>query len=64
MKYRLACEITVSAFCEVEADNDEDAIEKSMELTPAYHSYHTGTDPTENWCVTEIDGEPIGIEVC
>ena len=60
-RFNLSAIITVSAFCEVEADSLEDAIEKSRSLPPAYHSIGTGTDPEENWCVEEIDGEPVEI---
>jgi hypothetical protein len=60
-RFNLSAIITVSAFCEVEADSLEEAIEKSQSLPPAYHSIGSGTDPEENWCVEEIDGEPVEI---
>jgi len=60
-KYSLSAQITVSAFCEVEAESPEEAIEKSQSMGAVIHSYNTGTSPKESWCVEEIDGEPMGI---
>lgn len=57
-EYSLSAEITVSAFCKVEASSLEEAIEIAQDLPPAYHDHSTGTSPEENWCVTDIDGYP------
>lgn len=60
-KYSLSAQITVSAFCEVEANSLEEAIEKAQGMPAVIHSYNTGTSPQESWCVEEIDGEPAEI---
>jgi hypothetical protein len=60
-KYSLSAQITVSAFCEIEADSMEEAIEKSHSMSAVIHAYNTGTSPQESWCVEEIDGEPVEI---
>lgn len=60
-KYSLSAQITVSAFCVVEADSMEEAIEKSQSMGAVIHSHYTGTSPQESWCVEEIDGDPVEI---
>jgi len=61
MKYHLTAKITVSAFCDVEADSFKEAVSKSYRLPPAWHNYTTGTSTDENWCVEDIDGRPVEI---
>lgn len=63
MKYKLYCHITVSAYCEVEAESEAEAIKKSEELPPAMHFMGSGTYADENWLVEDIDGEPQEITV-
>jgi hypothetical protein len=63
MKYILSSQITVSAYCEVEANSPEEAISKSKDLQPSWHSHDTGTSPDEVWCVEEIDGTPCNITI-
>lgn len=63
MKYKLSCQITVSAYCEVEAENEDEAIEKAKDMQPAMHFLGSGTSAAENWLVEDIDGEPDKISV-
>lgn len=58
MKYKLTAQVTVSCYCEVDAESESDAIAKAEELTPAMHFNGSGTTPDENWLVEEIDGTP------
>ena len=63
MKYKLHCHITISAYCEVEAESEAEAIKKSGELTPAMHFNGSGKNAQDHWLVDEIDGEPQEITV-
>jgi len=63
MKYNLCATITVSCYCEVEADSEAEAIEKSRELMPALKFNGSGTWADENWLIEEADGEPQDIRV-
>ena len=63
MKYKLTSQITVSAYCEVEAESESEALKKAAELTPAMHFNGSGTNVEENWLVEDIDGEPREVRV-
>lgn len=63
MKYHLSCAITVSAYCEVEADSEAEAVEKSRELTPALSFNGSGNSADQNWLIEDADGEPENISV-
>ena len=61
MKYKLSAAVTVSTYCEVEADSPEEAITKSRDL-PAQLSFNgSGNTAEDAWLVEEADGEPQGI---
>lgn len=62
-KFTLHAEVVVSAYCEVEADTLEEAIEKSKDL-PAELSFNgSGNTPEDAWLVEEVDGMPTNIRV-
>lgn len=64
MRYTLTAEITVSAYCQVEAKSKEEAIEKAKELPPELSFTGSGNTALGAWLVEEADGEPLNIKVC
>ena len=63
MKYRLCAEITVSCYCEVEADSEPEAIAKATELQPALGFTGSGNEPEDYWLIEDADGAPNNIRV-
>ena len=63
MKYKLNAQITVSCYCEVEADSEAEALAKAADMSPALHFIGSGTDPEENWLIEDADGSPEDIRI-
>jgi hypothetical protein len=59
--FTLTCRITVSATTIVDSDTLENAIAEASDRGCVLHFVGSGTDPNEDWCVDEIDGEPENI---
>jgi len=64
MKYRLCCEITVSAFTIVEADSEKQAIKIAEGREPIlYQEYDEQDAAKENWLICDADGSPMKIKI-
>lgn len=63
MKYRLTSHVTVSAYTEVEADSEEEAIAQSKEREVVIGGRGSGTSPSEQWVIEDADGYPKNIKV-
>lgn len=59
--YKLTAEVTVSAYTEVEAENEDEARKIAEERQAHIHGYGYRCD--EYWIVEEVDGEPCIVEV-
>ncbi len=58
MKYKITGHVTVSCYCEVEADSEEQAREKASALGAALGGTNSGNQPDEWWIIEEADGTP------
>jgi hypothetical protein len=59
--YKLGCQVTVSAYTEVEADTLEEAIKEAVMRNVVIGGLHTGNEPDESWIIDDADGSPEGI---
>ena len=62
-KFRLNAEVTVSCWCEIEAESQEEALEISDGMSPALHFNGSGTFPEENWLIEDSDGTPTNVKI-
>lgn len=60
-KFRLSCEVTVSAITVVEADSLDEAIAAAEERQVVLTFTGSGADEGEEWLVEEADGTPTNI---
>ena len=59
MKYSVYGLVTISCYCEVEADNVQAARDAAQELNMATLCHNAcSDDPTEAWTIDELDGTP------
>lgn len=63
MKYKLHGIITVSCYCEVEADSEQEALSKAEQLQPTLGFMGSGALPDENWLIEDADGIPTEIRI-
>lgn len=63
MKFTVYAQITVSCFCEVEAETKEEALAKAEKLQPALSYNGSGTNAEENWLIEDADGTPQEIRI-
>jgi hypothetical protein len=61
-KFKLSCEVTVSAYCEVHAPTLEEAIKLSEDLPPELSFNGSGNTATQAWLIEEADGMPTNIK--
>lgn len=61
MKFRLSCQVTVSAYTEVEAGSLEQAIEEANGREVVIGGLHSGTRADESWIIDDADGEATNI---
>jgi hypothetical protein len=59
--FRFSAAVTVSAYTEVEADTQEEALEEAEGRDVVIGGLHTGADPGETWVIEEADGIPQNI---
>jgi hypothetical protein len=62
MKFKLGCEVTVSAYTEVEADTLEEAIQHAKDREVVIGGLHSGTSAAEQWIIDDADGLPSNIK--
>jgi hypothetical protein len=60
-KFKLSCEVTVSAFTEIEAETLEEAIEEAALREIVIGGPNSGADESESWVIEDADGEPENI---
>jgi hypothetical protein len=61
MKFKLTCQVTVSAYTEVEADTLEEAIEEAKAREVVLEGPGSRADVTQQWVIDEADGECTNI---
>lgn len=59
--YRVTGEVTVSCYTEVEAESEKQAKEEAISRAMAMIIDHG--NPEEEWCVEDLDGDPVNINV-
>lgn len=58
-KYYVYGLVTISCFCEVEADSEQDARQAASDLNMATLCHNAcSDDPTDAWTIDELDGTP------
>jgi hypothetical protein len=61
MKFRLSCQVTVSAYTEVDADSLDEAIQAATGREVVIGGLHSGTRADESWVIDDADGEATNI---
>ena len=61
MRFKLGCQVTVSAYTEIEASSLEDAIREAKGREIVIGGPHSGTDATEQWIIEDADGAACNI---
>lgn len=61
MKYSMQCMVTVSAYTEVEADSEEEAMEIARRREVEIGGNGSGQYPDEVWIIDDADGSPVNI---
>ena len=62
-KYCFVSCVTVSAFTEVTANSQQEALEIAENRPVVMDFPQSGQDPNESWCVQEMDGDPVDISI-
>ncbi len=65
-RYSVISLVTISLHTYVDAENENDALDKACErdVQSLVGEWGSGADPTEEWCHSgEIDGTPFDIEI-
>ena len=62
-KFKLSCSVTVSAYTEIEAATEEEAIEIGRRREVVIGGPGSGEDPEESWIVEDADGLPCNIVI-
>jgi len=60
--FHLSAAVTVSAYTTVRAETLEEAIELSQDREVFLHFNGSGTDPREDWCIEDVDGDLMEIK--
>lgn len=61
--FRLTGVVTVSAYTEVEAETEAEAIKKAMEREVVLGGFVGAADGTEEWVIDDADGTPQDVTV-
>lgn len=59
--FKFSCQVTVSAFTEVEAETLEAAMEEAASRQVIVGGINSGALSREEWIINEPDGEPFQI---